>query len=104
LQAWLADHPDMSVDDVAGSYLRGEIPGAEGYEAHSDPSSNGSRPNPSDAQQQAERKRQAMTPVDRAEEALRVARLTGDPLDIEAAEIELSQLSPAVRLLEAVAS
>lgn len=104
LQSWLADHPDMSDDDVAGSYLRSEIPGAEGYQVHSDPSTNGARPNPSDAQQQAERKRQAMTPLDRAEEAVRVAKLTGDPLSIEAAEIELEQLSPSVRALVAVAS
>lgn len=106
LQAWLADHPDMSDDDVAGSYLHNEIPGAEDYQVHGDPSTNGTRPPPPDnLQQVAERKRQAMTPLDRAEEALRVAKLTGDPLSIEAAEIELAQIAtPAPRRLASVAS
>ena len=66
--------------------------------------SNGAKPNALDAQQVAERQRQGMTPLDRAEEAVRVARMTGDPLSIEAAEIELAQLSPSVRVLTAVAS
>jgi biotin operon repressor len=71
-----------------------------------DTTGNGTRPPPPDnLQQVVERRQQAMTPRDRAMEALRVARMTGDELTIEAAEIELAQIAaPAPRRLVSVAS
>ena len=93
----LQNRPSASVEEIVDSLERGN-----GCQAQS---TNGARPNPSDAQQQAERKRQGMTPLDRAEEAVRVARMTGDALSIEAAEIELAQIAtPAPRRLTSVAS
>ena len=89
--------PSASAEEIMDSLERGN-----GCQA---PSTNGARPNPYDAQQVAERQRQGMTPLDRAEEAVRVARMTGDPLSIEAAEIELAQITtPAPRRLVSVAS
>jgi len=102
--AWFEAHPEATAEDGKVAYIANRMVGTVNYK-RGDPSTNGARPNPYDAQQQAERKRQGMTPLDRAEEAVRVARTTGDPLSIEAAEVELAQIAtPVPRRLASVAS
>jgi hypothetical protein len=101
LESWLADHPDTSDADVAGSYLRNEIPGTEDYQMQSDGAvtPNASKSSPYDPQQAAQRRLRHETERDRILKALATV---SDPLDIAGLEADLAALDG--RGLKAMAS
>jgi hypothetical protein len=84
IRSLLRDRPSASAEEIVDSLERGN-----GYQA---PSTNGARPNPYDAQQVAERKRQAMSPRDHAQRQLEDAERMGDVLGVESARDALAAL------------
>ena len=89
--AWFESHPEATAENGKVAYIANRMVGTVNYK-RGDPSSNGSKPNPLDAQQQAERKRQAMTPRDHAQRQLEDAERMGDALGVQSARDALAAL------------